>query len=69
MIIFPSKKELKALSKKVDNIDNEYDGVYAARFKKKIIYYNANNKKIKKEVKLLNKTIEIESRSILTVKI
>ena len=67
LIIFPPRKELEALSKKADNIDNEDDGVYATRFEDKIIYYNSNNKKIQKKVNFLNKTIEIEKNSIVSI--
>lgn len=66
----PSNIKIVYDSKEIPNkIDNEHDGVYATRFEDKIMYYNSNNKKVIKKVKLLDKTIEIEPNSISTVNI
>lgn len=48
----------------VSDIDNEYDGVYATKFADKVLYYNSNNKKIKKNIPFLNKTIELNANTI-----
>lgn len=52
-----------------NEIDEEYDKVYAARFSDKILYYNANNKKVVKKVAFLEKNVEIEPNSISEIKI
>jgi hypothetical protein len=45
-----------------NDIDNEYDRVYATRFSDKIIYYNANNFEVRKKVG--SKLIKIKANSI-----
>jgi hypothetical protein len=45
-----------------NDIDNEYDGVYATRFANKIMYYNANDFEVRKKVG--SKFIKIEGNSI-----
>lgn len=52
-----------------EEIDGEQDGVYVTRFPDKILYYNSNNKKIKKNIKLLKRSIEIEPKAILEIKL
>lgn len=49
-------------------VDETWDGVYITRFSDKIIYYNANNFKVRKKVELENlplKFIDIEENSII----
>jgi len=70
IVVGPKKEDLEKLSREINEIDSKFDGVFATRFEKEIIYYNANNnKKIKKEIKLLNKIIEIEPHSISIIKV
>ena len=45
-----------------NDIDNEYDRVYATRFADKIMYYNANNFEVRKKVG--SKFIKIKANSI-----
>jgi hypothetical protein len=67
LISHPRQEDLKSIKKTIGDIDNEYDGVYATRFPDKIMYYNSTNKKIKKRVPLLGRSIEIEPNSILSI--
>jgi len=48
-------------------IDDEADGVYATKFADKVLYYNSNNKTIKKHIPFLQKSIEIGPNSIISV--
>jgi hypothetical protein len=50
-----------------NDIDNEYDRVYATRFADKIMYYNANNFEVRKKVG--SKFIKIKANSIIVNKI
>ncbi|MDO8601458.1 MAG: beta-galactosidase [bacterium] len=59
------EKELDLIQNAIGRIDGKKDGVYATLFPGKVVYYNSNNTKVKKEVELLNKTIEIGPNSIL----
>lgn len=59
--VFYDPEEIK------DEIDGEYDGVYATRFPDKILYYNSTaSKKIKK---VNNKMIEVNPHSIISINI
>lgn len=49
-----------------NNIDNEADGVYATKFANKVIYYNSTNKKIKKNIPFLQKSVELDPNSIIS---
>jgi len=58
----------------IPEIDMEKDGVYATRFNDKIMYYNSNNYKVNKKVKITNSfckefKAEIDANSIISVKI
>lgn len=48
-------------------IDDEADGVYATKFANKVLYYNSNNKKIKKNIPFLQRTSEMEPNSIVSL--
>lgn len=50
-----------------NEIDNQEEGVYATRFRDRVLYYNSNNKIIKKEIPFLKKWIEIKPNSIISV--
>jgi len=50
-----------------NEIDNEADGVYATKFADRVLYYNSNNKKIKKNIPFLQKSIEMEPNSIVSL--
>ncbi|MFH1462580.1 MAG: family 14 glycosylhydrolase [bacterium] len=52
-----------------NEIDAEYDGVYATRFPDKILYYNSNNKKIKKNAPFLQRSFEMEPNSVISIKL
>jgi len=58
----------------IPEIDMERDGIYAARFADKIMYYNSNNYKVSKKVKITNLfcrefELEIGANSIVSIKI
>ncbi len=58
----------------IPEVDMEKDGIYATRFNDKIMYYNSNNYKVNKKVKIANLfhkefEVEINANSIISVKI
>lgn len=65
----PKEEDLEFIQKETGDIDADYDGVYATRFADKILYYNSTNSKVIKKINFLNKTIEIEPQSILSINI
>ncbi|MBI4101550.1 MAG: beta-galactosidase [Candidatus Nealsonbacteria bacterium] len=48
-------------------IDDEADGVYASKFANRALYYNSNNKRVKKSIPFLQKSIEMEPNSIVSI--
>lgn len=50
-----------------NEIDGKVDGVYATKFADKVLYYNSNNKKIKKNIPFLQRSIEMEPNSIISL--
>lgn len=69
LIEHPQENDLRAIKEQTGDIDNEYDGVYATKFQNKVLYYNSNNKIIKKDIPFLKRSIEIKPNSICELKI
>jgi len=60
--------------KGMPEIDTERDGIFATRFADRIMYYNSNNYKVSKKVKITNSfyrefILEIGANSIVSIKI
>lgn len=50
-----------------NEIDNEADGIFATKFPDRALYYNSNNKRVKKDIPFLKKSVEIEANSIISL--